>query len=262
MTVPESDKRDRLFVTALARGLDVLQCFGASASSLGNAELSARCGLPKATVSRLTHTLIELGYLEREAAEGKYRLGPAVLSLGYAYLSGQDIRERARPLMRQLAEATETTVVLGARDRDRMVVLELAQGHPMFRLNLEVGTRVPPNLTALGRARFCALPKPAADRWLAELESQHSGPNWPRTRRGILKAIADYQSSGFCYSLGDWYKDMYAVGVPLITSPGQAPLALSVSGPLLDIDRKRIVEQIGPELRRLAASLARQNGQN
>ena len=56
-------KTDRHFVTALARGLEVLACFRHGDRMLGNQELSKRCGLAKSTVSRLTHTLTRLGYL-------------------------------------------------------------------------------------------------------------------------------------------------------------------------------------------------------
>jgi hypothetical protein len=54
-------KTDRHFVTALARGLEVLACFRHGDRMLGNQELSKRCGLAKSTVSRLTHTLTRLG---------------------------------------------------------------------------------------------------------------------------------------------------------------------------------------------------------
>ena len=46
-------KEDRHFVTALARGLDVLACFRSGDAMLGNGELAQRCDLPKSTISRL-----------------------------------------------------------------------------------------------------------------------------------------------------------------------------------------------------------------
>ncbi len=54
---------DRHFVTALARGLELLACFRHGDRMLGNQDLARRCGLPKSTVSRLTNTLTKLGYL-------------------------------------------------------------------------------------------------------------------------------------------------------------------------------------------------------
>lgn len=82
---PPRAKEDRHFVTALARGLEVLSAFRSRDRMLGNQELASRSGLPKSTISRLTHTLTREGYLE-PASDGKgasgYRLGSAVLALG------------------------------------------------------------------------------------------------------------------------------------------------------------------------------------
>ncbi|MGU3480300.1 helix-turn-helix domain-containing protein, partial [Methylobacterium sp. D48H] len=55
-------KEDRHFVTALARGLSVLACFGPGRTSLANHDIGEACGLPRSTVSRLTYTLTKLGY--------------------------------------------------------------------------------------------------------------------------------------------------------------------------------------------------------
>ena len=88
-----ADADDRRFVTALARGLEVLSCFRSGEKLLGNQDIAMRCGLPKSTVSRLTATLTALGYLLHVPQEGKYRLGTATLALGSAMLSGLDVRQ-------------------------------------------------------------------------------------------------------------------------------------------------------------------------
>ena len=54
---------DRKFITALARGLEVLRVFTPTEGLLGNGEIAERTRLPKPTVSRLTYTLTKLGYL-------------------------------------------------------------------------------------------------------------------------------------------------------------------------------------------------------
>src|SRR6266851_4819257 len=109
-------KTDRHFVTALARGLEVLACFRHGDRMLGNQELSKRCGLAKSTVSRLTHTLTNLGYLVYVEESAKYSLGMATLSLGSAMLSRLDIRKLAPPLMQELAEFGQCMVSLVSRD--------------------------------------------------------------------------------------------------------------------------------------------------
>ena len=86
---------DRKFITALARGFEVLRAFKPGSGALGNQELSRITHIPKATVSRLTHTLSELGYLRHLKAEGKYEPTESILALGYAVLSNMLVRQIA-----------------------------------------------------------------------------------------------------------------------------------------------------------------------
>ena len=88
--------QDRRFVTALARGLSLLRCFGPTDRWLAHQELARRSGLPQATVSRLTFTLNSLGYLRHRASTGEYALSPAVLSLGFSVLSNFEVGRLAR----------------------------------------------------------------------------------------------------------------------------------------------------------------------
>ena len=93
------DAGGRLFVTALARGLEVLSAFRAGDGALGNLELARRTELPKPTISRITHTLTQLGYLSYNSRLGTYELGGRTLTLSYAALANLDIRRVARPIM-------------------------------------------------------------------------------------------------------------------------------------------------------------------
>jgi hypothetical protein len=116
--------KDRLFVNALARGLEMLRCFTPEVRDLGKQELARRTGLPKATVFRLAHTLTQLGYLKHSKETGKYQLASGVLSFGHSYLNNMSILQIARPYMQELADQTHSAVYLAVRDRLNMVFLE------------------------------------------------------------------------------------------------------------------------------------------
>ncbi|WP_239688569.1 IclR family transcriptional regulator [Aquitalea magnusonii] len=120
----EEDDKDRLFVTALARGLQVLAAFRPGESALSNLEIAKRTGLPKSTVSRLTYTLTRLGHLSQDEHSGFYRLGVALLALGSVVLASYDIRQVAGPLMREFALANNVSISLAMRDGTDMVYLE------------------------------------------------------------------------------------------------------------------------------------------
>ncbi|MDH4566916.1 IclR family transcriptional regulator [Pseudomonas sp. BN414] len=253
-------EQDRQFVTALARGLELLRCFRPGERLLGNQELVKRSGLPKATVSRLTYTLTRLGYLQYVESLGKYALDTGVLALGYAHLNGLDIRKQARPLMQEFADQTQCSVSLGARDRLSMVYIENCQGPGPLSLRLDVGSRIPMTSTAMGRAYLAALPDAERDLLLDQLKARDD--DWATTREQLDKAFRHYQDHGYCLSCGDWQKDINAVGVPLIQSDGSGVVAFSCGGPAFVLRQHMLEDDVGPRLahlvRNVGANLGRQ----
>src|ERR1700759_295452 len=103
------NQTDPSFATTLAHGLDVLGAFRNSAGSLSNAELAVHTGLSRPTVSRLTYTLAQLGYLKRNA-KGRFEPGLGILATAYPVLSALKVRQLARALMREFAAYAGGTV--------------------------------------------------------------------------------------------------------------------------------------------------------
>ncbi|MCK7593001.1 IclR family transcriptional regulator [Pseudomarimonas salicorniae] len=242
------DESHPQYVSAIGRGAAILRCFEHGERHLGNREIARRTGLPKATVSRLTYTLSCLGLLSYSQAREKYALGTAVLTLAHCFLRGNEVLEIARPLMRELAESTRAAVMLGEAERGRMVLLDIVEGDPSFELNLAPGARVPHGSTALGRADLAARPQPVFDRLMHELERECEPGYFPRLKAGILRAREDCRHYGFCFSMGDWNPDVFAVGVPLVSADGDRVLALNCSGRVSLMTRERILDEIGPRL--------------
>jgi DNA-binding IclR family transcriptional regulator len=245
------DDKNPDFVTAIARGFAILRCFSRKARVIGNKELAERTGLPKSTIARLTFTLTKLGYLEFLPAQEKYSLGIGVLRLGQTYLAGLDLRDVARPLMQELADYSKTTVSLGAPYGQEMVFLEICHGNPMFLLRVEVGGRVPHGMTALGRAYIAALSPEEKTKYNAAYRKIVKASEWPQVSETTVQACRDYEKYGFCFSLGDWNKEVFAVGVPMVSDDGAHILALSCSGPVRDMNRQRLVSDLGPRLMQL-----------
>src|SRR3546814_8073500 len=69
----QTKKSSRHFVTALSRGLEILDLFTRDVTALGNDEISQRCGLPRSTVTRLTYTLVTTRHLVYMPSVKKYK---------------------------------------------------------------------------------------------------------------------------------------------------------------------------------------------
>ena len=243
-------KEDRHFVTALARGLDVLSAFRSRDRMLGNQELARRCGLPKSTISRLTYTLVKHGYLEHtEDANGApgYKLGSAVLALGGAMIARMDMRALARPLMQDVADHSGALVALGLRDRLSMIYVETCRSEAALTLSLNVGSRIPVATTAMGRAYLAVCTQAERDALLERIRA-HDEAAWPGVRARIDESLAEYQALGCCSSFGEWQRDVNAVAVPFIPRDGSPIVAFNCGGPSQTLTRDWIESDVAPRL--------------
>jgi DNA-binding IclR family transcriptional regulator len=250
----ETVEDNRQTVRALARGLEVLRCFKPGDRFLGNQEIAVRTGLPKPTISRLTHTLTTLGYLSYSEQFGKYYLGTAVLSLGYSLLANMDIRKIARPFMQELAEYAQASVTLGVQDRLNMIYIEAYRSSSTVTLTLDVGSQLPIATTSMGRALLCALPGKERENLMEQIRVRNEA-HWPRIKAGIDQALKDYEERGFCFSLGDWKKDVHAIAAPLIPSDGSRILVFSCAGAAFQLRQHMLEDDIGPRLLNLVSTI-------
>lgn len=257
---PPRAPEDRHFVTALARGLEVLACYRSSDKALGNQEIAQRCQLPKSTVSRLTSTLTRLGYLVQVEDSGKFRLGSATLSLGSAMLARMDARDIARPLMQELADFSHAMVSLGTRDRLSIIYVETCRSSDALTLRLDVGSRIQLASSAIGRAWLAA----ASERERTEalrLVQQADEAAWPAVSAGIERALDEHRRLGVACSFGEWQADVNGIACAFSAGAGLPPLAINCAGPSFKLDRDFLLDEVRPRLvevaQRVEAALSR-----
>lgn len=223
------------FNRSLVRGVEILRAFRPGVDLLGNAELAERTGLAKATVSRLSQTLVDCGLLEHDPDARAYRLAPPVLSFGHAVRIGSPVLKAALPLMREVAVRHRVNVGLAAPDRDAMVYLDsVRHGRRQSQRTVMSGQRVPMDLTSLGRAYLATLPTELRSETLRMLEGQRT-QGWPRIIREIDEAAHDIAARGYCWAA--WQPGVVAVATPVLWRPSsQLIMNISISSPTIEAE--------------------------
>ncbi len=246
-------KRGDWFATTLARGLSLVEAFGADDLWLGNAELARRTGLSKPTVSRLSSTLIELGYLTRNE-DGTFRPGVRLLALAYPVLRGFTIRQIARPLMMDVAQQVRGAVSIGTLDRLSLIYIETARGTEPHPLSPDVGNNAPLIKSAIGRALLAQLDEATRGKLLqrARLETPEL---WKQQQAKTTQALQDCVRRGFCLSFGDFNAGIHAVGVPLLTLKDGTALALNCGVPAYRLGQGQLENDVAPRALALAAGI-------
>ena len=250
-----TEEKDRNFVTALARGLDLLRCFRRNEITLTNSDFSERTGLPKATISRLTHTLCELDYLVADARVGTYRLSAGVLQLGYGVLSAMDVVDRAEVEMSALRDGPNTyvTVALGEQHRLDVVYLMTKRSFENVSLSIRVGSRLPIFQSAIGRSILVGMQDEDRER-VFRFAHEHSPEMAAEGQKYYAEAAAEYADKGFVSAYGTWRNDVNGIAVPVSTLNGARVYGLNVGGPAFRVKKKQL-ETVYADLLKKAADV-------
>lgn len=213
---------DRHFVTALARGLNIMRCFDRPRIELSVSEISRRVGLSQPTVWRLCHTLLTCGYLVRSPSGAGLRIGAPAITLGYAAAQGLDVPAVALPYMQRIIGETRGNVTLSLRQGSDMVAVEQINGDFVVR-NQMVGWRAPLDTVSSGLAVLAALPDFARQ----DAMSAIAYPDEDRRQRHherIACARAEFERDGVVRLTHILEGQYSAVAVPLFEE-GTAPAA-------------------------------------
>ena len=247
--IDDEDSSDRQFVTALARGLDILGCFQTGDRFLSNHEIAKRSGLAKPTVSRLTHTLTRTGHLVHDESNGEYRLGAQVLRLGFSSLAAVNLADRVGPEMDALAQGPNpyVTIALAERSRNRAIYLAVKRSHQAVALSLSVGARLPLFYSGIGRAILAAMSDAAREDALAQAIVEFPEQR-ERMEQSLRLAIEDYDTYGYCTGFGDWKAEINGIAAPVRSLDGSTIYGLNIGGPSFLVTPEELHRDYGPAL--------------
>lgn len=235
----------------LERGLLILRAFQSEGQPLANSTIARRCGLPRPTVSRLTRTLVDLGYLERVPDGEEYRLGNKVFDLGNAYLRSMKICSMARPYILDFVKEYGVSIGIAAPDDLEMIYILWIKEPKALTLRLRVGTVLPMAVTAVGKAYLWALPNPERQRMIAKLMSTDQ-KSASRAAKAIESAFRDLEEFSYCVSMSEFQKDVYGISVPLVLDSGRTILALGGGGARLSASEPYLRRNVAPALLQVA----------
>jgi IclR family transcriptional regulator, positive regulator for flagellar biogenesis len=247
-----ADGTPRALTQTVARGLELLRAFRCEARPLSNRTIAERTGLPKATVSRITKTLVNLGYLTRIPSTGYYQVGAGVVGIGSAYLANCAVARAARPFMEGFASRHEVSLGLGVPDRLQIMYLIWCRSPKTLTLRLTAGSTLPMARTAIGKAYLWALPAAERRELLARLKRE-SEERWSTVLDGINRAFADLDRDGFCIAIAELQRDTFGIAVPLVLDDGRTILALGGGAAKLDVSEALLRKTVGPDLIATAA---------
>ncbi|MFC5470792.1 IclR family transcriptional regulator [Cohnella suwonensis] len=218
-------EEEKKTVRAVERALDVLLCF-VSGHEWGLTEIAGLVGLHKSTVFRLLATLEDKGFVVRDAATEKYRLGLSVLELSANLSRSDDPSVVLLPEMERLRDQLNETISLYVRDRGERVRIQAVQSTQAIRRVATVGARLPLFVGASSKVLLAFADAGVRGAILAEAA-------WPAQldRESFAKQLDDILRVGYATSFEEREPGAAAVAAPIFNRSGKLVAALAVSGP-------------------------------
>jgi IclR family transcriptional regulator, pca regulon regulatory protein len=242
------------FVEALARGLDVIACFGRERPEMSLSDVATATGLARPTARRLLLTLEELGYVR--AREGLFSLTPRVLALGTAYVSSLGLWEMARPRLEALVSRTGESSSMAQLDGSDIVYVARVSVPKIIALRVEVGTRFPAPPTSQGKVLLAALDPQALGEVLAQPSRSGVRGHLVRPREELEDELARVRARGWALADEELAPGVRSVAVPVRDGTGAVRAAMNVTVHAAETSTQRLLEELLPLLQRTAAEVS------
>lgn len=214
-------------IQSLVRGLSVITAFGAAHPRMTLSEVAREVDLSRATVRRVLHTLVDLGYA---ATDGTlFWLTPRTLSLGYSYLSSQGLADLANPHLRALSAALNESTSLAVLDADEIVYTTRFAVRRIMRTPIAVGTRFPAYATSMGRVLLAGMSDADLDDYLARTDRPRLTPNTRTQPDELRRALHEVRRTGIAVIVDELEPGVCSVAAPIVAADGAVVAAINVS---------------------------------
>jgi len=241
------------FLEALARGLRVIQAFDRDHRQLSLSDVARLVDLPRASVRRTLHTLVQLGFAQCDGRQ--FRLTPRIMTLAGAYLMSNPVSTILQPAVERLSSDIGEACSAAVLDGEDVVMIAHASPSRVLALNAQIGFRVPAFASSLGRVLLAALENSELDEFLARIQPEQLTPLTLVDKKTLRRAILKARDEGF--SLADQEAELgfRSISVPLRRIDGRVIASLNVGlhserGPL-----NAMYDVFLPKLRALADEL-------
>ena len=237
-------------VQSVRRAMDLLEVVAARGGSLTIGEIASLTGIPLPTAHRLLRTLVDRGYM-RQTPDRRYALGFRLVPLGAS--ASAMVGVGTERVLGRVVDALGETANLAMLDGDRVAYVAQVPGRHSMRMFTEVGRRVHPHCTAVGKAVLSAAPETDVRALLARTGLPRHTASTITDIDEFLAQLDAVRERGYALDEGEQEVGVRCLAVRL---PGSAvQMGLSISGPAPRMTDDLLAEAV-PILRAAARDLA------
>lgn len=254
-----SDRPKRTYnITALQRGLRLLQLFSQSPRGLTAKQVAGLSRLPVSTVHRFLINLEMAGFLNCNG-DGIYHLGIACFAIGQSALGQLDVRRLSLPYLRELNQKTRETIHLTIRHELSAVYVEKLDSPEPLRIHSRIGAAVPLYCTAVGKVMLAYMPPDEQQEVRRQLDLKRLTPNTVGNLQELDAELYRVRKNGYACDLEEHELHIRCVAAPIWDHAGAVHASLSITAPMVRMPVSRL-RQIAPLIQAAGLHISRELG--
>jgi DNA-binding IclR family transcriptional regulator len=216
-------------IASVAKALDILTVFTTAEPRLTLTAISRRLNMPKSTVHHLLSTMAQYGFIEKQD-DDTYALGKAIIPLTQSVLVNLELRDRAAPLLRALADSCHESVYLTALDGDSVLYIYAIESSQRLLARTAVGDRAPLYCTSVGKAVLAFCPPETVDALYTGVELPQFTANTLTTLDALKADLMLTHERGYSIDNQEHELNTFCIGAPIFTANNTVVGACSISG--------------------------------
>ena len=228
-TGPEAEDRDPLMVQSVEKAFRVLRVFDGTRPNLSLSQIADETGLDMSAAQRFTHTLVKLGYLQKNPDTKRFELAVKALDFAYHYARASSLVERGMPYLMHLSKTTEETVNLTVLDDTDIVFVSRFMSRHVLNNDVVTGMRLPAYCTAPGIAILARLPMAEA---LSILDRSDLRPYTPHTtwnRDALVDKLRLTATRGYATAFEEYFHGDLSFAAAILDAKGAPYGAINIA---------------------------------
>lgn len=232
-------------VQAFERGLDVIRAFATEQRPLTLSEIASITEQPRATTRRLLGSLLRLNYATTDGQT--YRLLPAILEIGFAYLSTNDVWERVQPYIEEVMHTLNESSSMGVLDLPDVVYVARAPARRIVQnISINVGSKIPATVSAMGRILLAHQPRAFLEQYLLDNPLKQYTEKTIVDTQGFLAELDKARERNWILVDEEFEIGLRSIAVPLRNRNGEVIAAMNVGAPSSRATAQQMISKFLP----------------
>ncbi len=245
-------------INSVLKAISIMNLFSPDEPRLTLAEISRRLAIPKSTAHNLLNTLLSAGFIEK-TDDDAYALGTHLITLTQSVRVNVELRDRAAPLLRQLADSCDESAYLTYRDGDYALYIYAVESSRRLMARTAVGDRVPLHCTSVGKAILAHLPLQEIHSIVQRVGLPAFTPHTITDPEALYADLATVRKQGFAVDRAEHEPGTYCLGAPVRDAHGHVIGSCSISGTDPGIIHERMPE-LSQQVMYVAQEISRRMG--